>query len=181
MKLKLFLLAFMVLSISQADAQKRFIQAGVLSVHDGDGCKVITPDGVKLTIRFTGIDAPEIISNVIAKDQPGGRAAGDSLRSWIKGKLILLDTVTIKGPNQRDKYDRLLADVYFADSTSVTAKLVGSGLVWHLPEVKRTDRKMASVTLNLMAYAKKQKLGIWAKDKPKAIQPKTWRKKFSFR
>ena len=166
-------------AISQVCAQGKFIQAGVLSVHDGDGCKVITPEGVKLTIRFTGVDAPEIISNVIAMDQPGGRAAGDSLRSWIKGKVVLLDTLTLKGANQRDIYGRLLADVYFTDSTSVSAKLLGTGLVWHLPESRRVDRKVATLQINLMREAKKLKLGIWGTS-VKAIQPKIWRKKFKY-
>lgn len=181
----MILLAFVV-SFSCAQQAPVLVPATVIAVHDGDGAKVRFDDGRIVPIRFTGIDAPEIRSNVIMKSQPYGREAGDSLRLAIKGRVVLLDTLTIKGPNQRDKFGRLMADAYMSDTTSISLWLIERGHAWAITEKNRRLPKINSIFKSAAAEAKGGNRGLWRSylnssgKKARVYTPETWRKKYYY-
>lgn len=157
----------------------------VVSVFDGDGCRAKFCDTCEaVAIRFIGIDAPERRGYSL-KGQPYGDIAGDTLRKWIKGKTLLFDTLSNKGANQRDYYGRLIAEPYFADSSSVCFALVESGLAWYVYQGNRRQPGFNRVLETAFDEARAAKRGLWAsylnKDGKVAriYKPSTHRRKFS--
>ncbi len=98
----------------------------VVSVYDGDTFTINIPDwpavvGEKITVRVFGIDTPEMRGSTV-KEYGLAVKARDRLKDLLdNAKNVKLHAV------QRDKYFRLLAEVY-ADKKNVGAILVGEGL-----------------------------------------------------
>lgn len=108
----LILLAIVVWSlvffnVSLASSKKTYgdVQAIVVEVHDGDTIKVRVPHwpeviGEGIGVRVYGVDTREL--------KTGATAAKDTAQRWIPiGSTVWLRNL------RRDKYFRLLADVYF--------------------------------------------------------------------
>lgn len=157
----------------------------VTSVYDGDGCKGRFCDTCEtVAIRFVGVDAPEIYGYSL-KTQPYGRESGDTLRSWIKGKVILLDTLAVK--LSRDVYGRLLAEPFFADTSSICALLVERGMAWAVKQRGRAFPKFNGVLDRIMQEAKTANAGLWRSylttegQKARIFRPETWRKRYAVR
>jgi endonuclease YncB( thermonuclease family) len=78
-----------------------------LSCHDGDTCRAKNPEGLQLTVRFLGLDAPEVAppgrGKKRAPPQPFALEARDELRRRVVGKTL---PVEIRGS---DPYNRYLA------------------------------------------------------------------------
>lgn len=161
---------------------KKFL---IRSVHDGDSFVAESTDGKRYVCRILGIDAPEVRSNIILATQPYGRISGDTLRSLIKGKFILLDTTALKADSQRDKYGRLLVEPYFADSSSIALWMVQNGFAWQVDTKSRKFRKMNTILSAAHKEARDNNIGLWfgyldeKAKKRSAIAPWTWRKKYS--
>ena len=68
--------------------------ATVMAVHDGDSYKVKMDNGETKWIRLWGVDCPEVISNHINKNQPYGVQSVNTIRQLIKGKRVIVDSVT---------------------------------------------------------------------------------------
>ena len=88
-------------------------RATVVSVYDGDTCKVDIDLGLgvwkkKETLRLNRINAPEMRG----ADRDNGIIARDFLRSVIADRDILLQTVLDK----KGKYGRYLAEIWIMDS-----------------------------------------------------------------
>lgn len=187
--LTILLLAFIAFTSTLASAQDgpAFIPFTVISVHDGDTWVVNDASGNQITIRPVGYDAPEVRSNIILETQPYGRISGDTLRKLIKGKKILLDTTALKSKSQRDIYGRLLAEPYFADSSSIALFMVTNGYAWYSQASDRKFPKMNTILKNAHRAARENNLGLWAgyldsKGKKRyAEAPWTWRKKYALR
>lgn len=188
--LLILILAFIATtSTFSANAQDgpNFIPFTVVSVHDGDTWVVQDDNGSKHTIRPIGYDAPEVRSNIILETQPYGRIAGDTLRKLIKGKKILLDTTALKLKSQRDIYGRLLAEAYFADSSSIALYMINNGLGWYSYSANRKFPKMNTILKDAHRTAREENKGLWVgyldtKGKKRyAEAPWTWRKKYSIR
>jgi endonuclease YncB( thermonuclease family) len=184
----LLLLAFIATIITLTAQQgPTFTPFTVVSVHDGDTWVAKDESEKTVTIRPIGYDAPEVRSNIILETQPYGRIAGDSLRSMIKGKKILLDTTALKLKSQRDIYGRLLAEPYFADSSSISLYMIKRGLAWYSYTSNRRFPKMNTILKDAHRSAREENKGLWVgyldtkgkKRYPEA--PWTWRKKFSLR
>lgn len=95
------------------------IHATVGWVNDGD--TVVLADGRR--VRYLGINAPEVAHG----DHPGepyGPAARRFNRSLVAGCTVRLETAG----QGRDRYGRLLADVFLADGRFVNLALVSAGL-----------------------------------------------------
>lgn len=184
----ILLLAF-IATTSTLTAQEgpTFIPFTVVSVHDGDTWVVKDESGNQFTIRPVGYDAPEVRSNIILETQPYGRIAGDSLRSMIKGKKILLDTTALKLKSQRDIYGRLLAEAYFSDSSSIALYMISRGLAWYSFTSNRKFSKMNTILKDAHRAAREENKGLWvgyldSKGKKRhAEAPWTWRKKYALR
>lgn len=159
-----------------------FVKMTVASVHDGDTFVAKDSAGTKYTVRPIGFDCPEVRSNIILQTQPYGRIAGDTLRSLIKEQVVLLDTFALKMVNHRDQYGRLVAEVYFKDSSSVALFMVSSGLAWSVKTSDRTYPKMNTILKDAHREARAAKRGLWrgyVDEKLKIKQPISpweWRK-----
>lgn len=98
----------------------------VVSVYDGDTLTINIPDwppvvGEQISVRVFGIDTPEMRGSTVSQYRMAVKAR-DRLRYLLENaKNVKLHAV------RRDKYFRLLADVY-ADKKNVGAILVGEGL-----------------------------------------------------
>lgn len=179
----LFLLIFSVAMLAQPSP--KFVKFTVKSVHDGDTFVVQDSAGNQHTVRPIGYDCPEVRSNIILETQPYGRIAGDTLRKLIKGKTVLLDTTALKNGVSRDQYGRLLAEAYFADSSSVALWMTVNGLAWAFETKGRVFPKMNTIIRDAHREARTAKRNLWQGYIDKggkwhaAVAPWTHRKKFS--
>ena len=104
-----------------------FRNAKLVECYDGDTCKFDLPNihpllGSKINVRLLGIDAPEIKSKC-KEERRLGFFARDSLRSL----LFNASAIRLKS-TRRDKYFRILADIY-ADEVDVQQVLLDRKLV----------------------------------------------------
>ena len=89
-------------------------RAVVRKVYDGDTCTVDIDLGLGCwihneSIRLHRINAPE----VKGVERPAGLRSRDFLRSQIKGKEVILETVKDK----KGKYGRYLAEIWLKDES----------------------------------------------------------------
>jgi micrococcal nuclease len=102
-------------------------RARVLSVHDGDTCKVEIDLGLMMwkhgeTIRLARINAPELTG----KSAKLGKESRDHLKALIEGKEILLST----SRDKREKYGRYLGEIWLLSDgvyTNINDLLVANG------------------------------------------------------
>lgn len=102
------------------------IVSRVHNVYDGD---TITVDiygypsvvGSKIGVRVAGIDTPEIHGKCVAEKKLAVKAKSYVATVVGKGKSVVLKNV------QRDKYFRLLADVY-VDGISISELMISNGM-----------------------------------------------------
>ena len=127
------------------------VDARVEFVPDGDSLEV-TLGGRAERVRLAGIDTPE-------HGQPFADEARDYTRAWCQGRDVQLR------PLGRDRYGRLLADVYVAGANLNQALLV-AGWAWSY------DREEAGL-MALEAAARKARRGLWMDPQP--IRPSDWR------
>lgn len=83
------------------------VQGKVVSVHDGDTVTLDLDLGWRITLmgeklRLDGIDAPEL-----------NTAAGKKARDHLQG-LLPIGTEVVVFSSKRDKYGRILADLFLA-------------------------------------------------------------------
>jgi len=122
----------------------------VREVIDGD---TVTIDGFVTSVRYLGIDTPEILT----KDSPGdplAEEATDLNRRLVNGKKVRLEF----DKQKYDDYGRLLANV-FVDNTFVNEEIVRSGLARAL--IIKPNEKYASRILEAVKQAKGERKGIW--------------------
>lgn len=150
----------------------------VLRVWDGDTYQIQLAE--KTTIRLFGVDCPETYSGYVTKTQPYGRAATDSLRKFIYGKILRYQ---IKGA---DRYGRTLATVYLGRK-DVALWLLEKGLAWVYPDDGNPETPYLSKSQErrykaAQRKAQKNKVGLWAGyvdgegDTVAPVEPWVWRK-----
>jgi endonuclease YncB( thermonuclease family) len=96
----------------------------VIEVVDGDTIVVKDSLGKKETVRFLGMDTPEV-KDPRKSVQCFGKAASAKTHSLLDGKNVRL--VADPTDSDRDKYHRLLRYVYLPDGTFVNLELVKQG------------------------------------------------------
>ncbi len=135
-------------------------EANVNYAADGDTIDVDLPDGPrKVTrIRLWGVDCPEIAHGPAEHDAYFGRQAAEFVRGRIVGRRVRLAFDPNRSP--RDKYGRLLAYVYMADSGEMLNEgLIARGLGY-------ADRRFAHVMKHRFVEREKlairDKVGLWA-------------------
>ena len=99
----------MKLNLISKDAELYHYTAQVLSVYDGDTCRVDIDLGLGIWIRneklrLVRINAPEVTGDTKVL----GLASRDALRELIDGKEIIIETIKDK----RGKYGRYLAEIW---------------------------------------------------------------------
>lgn len=125
----------------------------VVRVVDGDTIIVVGQDNIKQTLRFDGIDAPE-------KDQPFGAEATEFVENLLDDKRVSLDNV------DRDKYGRLLANVY-VDSRWVELEIIQHGWAWVYPGSESRALREAEMR------AREEVIGLWSSESQ--VPPWEWR------
>lgn len=140
---------------SQTRIPKTF-QAKVVGIKDGDTFKVLYNNS-EITIRLNHIDCPE-------KKQPFGKNA-----KWKASDLCFGKMVKIVSNGKKDRYKRLIAEVYF-NNININKELVKNGLAWHFKKYS-SDVEYAK----LERQARKSRVGLWKEKNP--IAPWDWRKK----
>ena len=129
----------------------------VYGVSDGDTIKVRCGEGEQVTIRLSGIDAPE-------KAQPYGQRSKEALSA-----LCYQVQATIT-PKTKDRYGRTVADVE-CRGKDAGAEQVRTGMAW----VYVKYAKGYEALYPLQEAAKAVRLGLWADPAPEP--PWEWRHK----
>jgi len=126
-----------------------------------DGDTFTTRHGEK--VRLLGINTPEV-AHGREPGQPYGRRARSRLRELIDHKTVQLFT----DRDQRDRYGRLLAQVYRRDGTWINAALVRDGyahVYTFAPNFRWTGR-----LLEQEAVALQQRRGIWSNPRFRVLR-----------
>ena len=134
--------------------------------YDGDSVRVIL-DGERVELELAEIDAPEL-------DQPGGAEA----RAFVRGLLDEGESVLVL-PRGKDRYGRMLADVWYDGGEHLNNEIVRAGWAWaYAPDTNDRLRKHE-------AGAREAGRGLWAMRDAGgglwlphgAIEPRAWRKR----
>jgi endonuclease YncB( thermonuclease family) len=119
----------------------------VVRVGDGDTLTVLSTENKQMRVRLHGIDAPE-------RGQPYGKVATKRLRELSQGGVRVVE-------QSKDKYGRIVADVYNSKGEWLNLKLVEEGLAWHYARYSN-DHHLA----NAERTARARGLGLWEQAKP---------------
>jgi micrococcal nuclease len=138
-------------------------QEGTLvRVVDGDTLRVLV-DGVEERVRYIGMDTPELNATSTATPDPYSEAAtAANARLLVEGHLVLEKDVS-----ERDRYGRLLRDVWVEDDGTwmlVNLALVAEGFAQvstYPPDVKYADDLLAAE-----ADARAAGSGLWGEPAP---------------
>ena len=116
MGLKVGLLALMLYLVPQAELKT--VNGEVTLVHDGDTLTVKTKRDRVYKVRLADIDAPEI-------GQPFGKPS-----RRLTTDLALNKTVRVNY-TFKDKYGRLIGEVFLPDGKLLNEEMLKAGLAWH--------------------------------------------------
>ncbi|MBU6230468.1 MAG: thermonuclease family protein [Cyanobacteria bacterium REEB459] len=126
----------------------------VISVGDGDTFRMAY-QGQLLTIRMACIDAPE------STQVPYGPAAAARLRELLPKKTEIRFREV-----DRDRYGRVVAEVYLLDGTSVNLKLVQEGQAVVYRQYLSACPESRETLLAEEAQARRAKLNFWSQANP---------------
>jgi micrococcal nuclease len=146
MGIKTSLLVLMLL-LPQADLKT--VNGEVIQVQDGDTLTIRTERDKLHKIRLADIDAPEM-------GQPFGRPAQRLATDLAFGKTVRVNYII------KDKYDRLIGEVFLPDGKLLNEEMVKSGLAWHY----RVKHPHSSFLEKLEYKAWKKHLGLWVQETP---------------
>ena len=129
--------------------------AYVTKVVDGDTITVLI-DGIKETVRFIGIDTPEVV-DPRKLVQCFGREASEKTKALLTNQTVTLVVDPTQG--NRDKYNRLLRYVFLGD-VNINQQLLQEGYAheytYRLPYAYQTEFTQAE------RAAREGKKGLWA-------------------
>ena len=131
--------------------------AKVIGISDGDTIDVLNADNQKLRLRLNAIDCPET-------GQPFGSNAKQFVSQRVGGQMVRIVE------RDRDRYGRIVAEVYDASSQSLNVALVRAGLAWHY-KAYAADRKDVAAA---ESEARTQLRGLWS-GSHRPIAPWDWR------
>lgn len=140
----------------------------VTKISDGDTITAVNTQGVKLKLRFCGIDAPE-------KSQPLGKDAAEHLR-----KLITeADYKIMISQIERDRYGRIVAEIFtLLDDGSekfLNEEMVRAGFSYHYQKYSANCPNRIAIE-NAEARAKSKKVGVWSGEYQKPWEYRKRRK-----
>ncbi len=126
----------------------------VVRVIDGGTIQVCCVFGDRVTVRYVGVDTPEIHHPMIGVER-AGKEASEANRKLVDGKTVRLEFDV----QEQDRYGRLLAYVYLEEGTFVNAWLVQHGYAAVMtvpPNVKHQE-----LFLRLQREAREEGRGLW--------------------
>lgn len=135
----------------------------VVRADDGDTI-VVDMAGAEETIRFIGVDTPEVHDPRKAV-QCYGKAASDYTATRVNGATVRLETDPLS--SNRDRYNRLLRYVYLPDGTLLNQSLIHDGYAFaylSFPFTKSDDFAAAQTN------AREQNRGLWSSCDPQPNQ-----------
>lgn len=148
-----FICSVICIQIFYADAAKTKKRwATVKYVVDGDTVVLCSGE----TVRYMGINAPEIAHEPGEHSEPFGRKALLENRRLVEGKRVRLEL----GPEKQDRFGRTLAYIFLPNGAMVNEKLVRSGLAYvcahsfNIPYFKRL--------LSAQKHAIHHSVGVWS-------------------
>jgi micrococcal nuclease len=133
--------------------------ANVVRVVDGDTIVALIDGQTKNeTIRFLGINTPETV-DPRKTVECFGKEASAHMHTLLDGKRVRLEPDL--QADERDKYGRLLRNVFLADGTDVNAAMVRDGYAYaYLSFPLNVKRKQQ--LKKLQEDAKLQQIGLWS-------------------
>lgn len=133
-----------------------WVSGRIVSVHDGDTATLVTQEGRRITLRFYGVDAPELATHQWP-EQAHARDAGAYMR-----KLILEHEVSVRLTGEKT-YGRLVGEV-FIEGHSASRELVREGLGWWNQRYAQRDSDLQ----RLQESARASRKGLWRSSAPEA-------------
>jgi len=124
-KILLIVICLVFFNVIVANQSESYTIEKIISVYDGDTFRADIkglPDiiGKNIAIRILGIDTPEIKGKCKKE-----KIIAIKAREFTRKSLFNAKTITLKNL-KRDKYFRLLADVYYDDTDLANALLVNN-------------------------------------------------------
>ena len=154
------LVLFALLFISQLSLADEYT-GQVINVVDGDTVTLLTNDNQKLSIRLSGIDAPEMNQNWGLRSKQAMCSCADGLAATVEA-------------NKKDKYGRLVGKV-IVKGIDCNLRQIQLGLAWHYKKYEKEQEVEERSTYAQEEYlAQSAGLGLWV-DK-QAIPPWEFRK-----
>lgn len=141
-------------SESTGERTKALVQRTV----DGDTIVVLI-DGVKHTVRFIGLNAPESVDPRRA-DQCFSQEASDYMRSLTEGATVVL--VEDESQGDVDRYGRLLRYVE-KDGVDIAATMINDGYAFEYTYKGSVYKRQATYDI-AEVNAATAKRGLWAED-----------------
>ena len=145
----LFLLPAGITGVS-GNSAPLWLSGRVVKVTDGDTFELLDSASRQFRIRLNGIDAPE-------KGQDYFQASRQSLGDMLQKKHVSVRYL------KKDRYGRLLADVYVDGKSWVNFKMVVTGMAWHFKKYS-SDKMLAEAERK----ARLQRIGLWKLPSPVA-------------
>lgn len=157
------LLSLFLVRVDLTDLWPLHLTVQLIRLIDADTALVQGPSG-PLTVRFSGVDAPE-------KNQPFADGKGDAGEAATECALNILGeqksfNLSIFG---QDIYGRILGDL-----EGLNFKLIEKGCTTLYPHATFSSVKEKWRFIHALRRAKKAKRGLWARGG--YLQPKLWRK-----
>ena len=125
------------------------VNGEVVQIQDGDTLTVKTERDRLYKVRLADIDAPEM-------GQPFGKPA-----RRLAVDLALEKTVRVNY-TFKDKYGRLIGEVFLPDGKLLNEEMLKAGLAWHY----RVKHPHSSFLEKLEYEAWKKNLGLWVQETP---------------
>jgi micrococcal nuclease len=122
---------------------------------DGDTLHVTLPDGTDDTVRFIGINAPEITKGK-------NECLGQEAKQFVADAVTESDITITADPTQadRDRYGRAIRYVGLVDGTDLQKELIAAGLVQETQYAARYQRQTLYVEVERLARVEQR--GGWA-------------------
>lgn len=133
------------------------VNAQVERVVDGDTIEVVFLSGEKAKVRLLGVNTPESV-DPRRPIECFGKEASQFLKGLAEGKRVELR----EDPkaDTKDKYGRLLRDVYLEDGIDINATLVASGYAHAYLSFPLSGSRKAQLK-ELETQAKTSEAGLW--------------------
>lgn len=134
--------------------------ATVTNVVDGDTIDVVLDEGFEARIRFLGVNTPETVDPRRPVECFGAEASNYA-KTILSGERVLLEADP--QADERDRYGRLLRNVFLADGTDVNALLVERGYAYAYLGFPMDPERKAELK-RLENRAREGELGLWSPD-----------------
>jgi micrococcal nuclease len=142
-------LGLIMLCVLPSAVSAQELSGRVIGVSDGDTITVLSGK-VTCKIRLSGIDCPE-------KSQAFGQRAREFTAAQAFGREVRVIY------NSRDRYRRILGEVFLADGQNLNDLLLSNGYAWWYQRFSNDEHRR-----QLEENARKLKLGLWADAQPSA-------------